>query len=41
MAITTDMVERFVEVFLDDFFGCFFFYDCLMNLEKFLLGAKT
>nr|XP_009797491.1 PREDICTED: uncharacterized protein LOC104243910 [Nicotiana sylvestris] len=35
MAIFTDMVERFAEVFMDDFsvFGCSF-DNCLMNLDK-------
>ncbi|XP_070054389.1 uncharacterized protein [Nicotiana tomentosiformis] len=37
IAIFTDMVERFVEVFMDDFsvFGCSF-DNCLMNLDKVL-----
>ncbi|XP_070008227.1 uncharacterized protein [Nicotiana sylvestris] len=35
MAIFTNMIERFVEVFMDDFslFGCSF-DECLMNLDK-------
>ncbi|XP_075077572.1 uncharacterized protein LOC107809821 [Nicotiana tabacum] len=41
MAIFTDMVERFVEVFMDDFsvFGCSF-DECLMNLDKVLARCK-
>ncbi|XP_070020349.1 uncharacterized protein [Nicotiana sylvestris] len=41
MAIFTDMVERFVEVFMDDFsvFGCSF-DECLMNLDKVLARCE-
>nr|XP_009803998.1 PREDICTED: uncharacterized protein LOC104249301 [Nicotiana sylvestris] len=41
MAIFTDMVERFVEVFMDDFsvFGCSF-DNCLMNLDKVLARCE-
>ncbi|XP_075095107.1 uncharacterized protein LOC142173419 [Nicotiana tabacum] len=41
MAIFTDMVERYVEVFMDDFsvFGCSF-DSCLMNLDKVLARCE-
>nr|XP_016451768.1 PREDICTED: uncharacterized protein LOC107776393 [Nicotiana tabacum] len=41
MAIFTDMVERFAEVFMDDFsvFGCSF-DNCLMNLDKVLARCE-
>ncbi|XP_070010417.1 uncharacterized protein [Nicotiana sylvestris] len=41
MAIFTDMVERLVEVFMDDFsvFGCSF-DNCLMNLDKVLARCE-